>query len=173
MEAVQLPGPQGFWQHQAAGAAGDTALRRARQPVVANTLQDSRLEDPPTEEPGRPVYRIAELDATRASLRAWTQALPVAAPPVRAGVKAAPLLGLWGPWGAGGAGPRTASPRELWPGQRRCPSPASWWSEGLFGRSFSAAPPFQALRGLHCVRSLSVVRCISHSKGPPGWGPAL
>ena len=111
MEAVQLPGLQAFWQHQvlrglAAGAAGDTALRRVRRPVVANTLQDSCLEDPPTEEPGGPAHRIAELDATRASLPAWTQAFPVAAPPRESwheGGAAAGLVGALGRRGCGDA----------------------------------------------------------------------
>ena len=33
----------------------------------------------------------------------------------------------------------------------------SWQSEGLFGQSFSIAPPIQALRGLPCLGSFSVV----------------
>ena len=67
----------------------------------------------------------------------------------------------------------------------------SWWSEGLFGQSFSIALPVQALRGLLCLGSFSVVPCIRHIEGPPwlgsysvdphvrhlqghpGWGPAL
>ena len=48
-----------------------------------------------------------------------------------------------------------------------------WQSEGLFGQSFSIAPPVQALRGLPCLESFSVVRCIRHIEGPPGWGPTL
>ena len=64
----------------------------------------------------------------------------------------------------------------------------SWLSEGLFGQSFSVAPPIQALRGLPCLESFSVVllvrhiegplwlgsysvdRCTGHLKGHPGWG---
>ena len=46
-----------------------------------------------------------------------------------------------------------------------------WQSEGLFGQSFSVAPPVQALRGFPCLGSFSVVRCIRHIEGPPGWSP--
>ena len=48
-----------------------------------------------------------------------------------------------------------------------------WRSEGLFGQSFSVAPPVQALRGLPCLGSFSVVWRIRHIEGAPGWGPAL
>ena len=47
----------------------------------------------------------------------------------------------------------------------------SWWSEDLFGYSFSIALPIQALRGFPCLGSFSVVRCIRHIEGPPGWSP--
>ena len=66
----------------------------------------------------------------------------------------------------------------------------SWQSEGLFGQSFSVAPPIQALRGISCLGFFSVVPsqvhrgapltgsysadwCIRHLKGHPGWGPTL
>jgi len=74
----------------------------------------------------------------------------------------------------------------------------SWPSEGLFGESFSVALPVQALRGLPCLGSFSVVQHVRHIsapsppppfapqlgsysvdprvrhlKGHPGWGPAL
>ena len=48
----------------------------------------------------------------------------------------------------------------------------SWRSEGLFGQSFFITPPVQALRGLPCLGSFSVVRHIRHREGPHGWGPA-
>ena len=47
---------------------------------------------------------------------------------------------------------------------------SSWRSEGLFGRSFSVAPPIQALRGLPCLGSFSVVWSIGHIEGPPWLG---
>ena len=45
----------------------------------------------------------------------------------------------------------------------------SWRSEGLFGQSFSVAPPIQAPMGLPCLGSLSAVRRVRHIDGPPGW----
>ena len=74
----------------------------------------------------------------------------------------------------------------------------SWPSEGLFGQSFSIALLIQALRGLPCLGSFSVVQHVRHIsapsppppfapqlgsysvdphvrhlKGHPGWGPTL
>ena len=43
----------------------------------------------------------------------------------------------------------------------------SWQSEGLFGQSFSIAVPVQALRGLPCLGSFSVVQCVRHIERPP------
>ena len=70
------------------------------------------------------------------------------------------------------------------------PASCSWWSGGLFGQSFSVAPPIQVLRGIPCLGSISVFRlqafrgppwvgscsvfrCISHWKEHKEWGPAL
>ena len=41
----------------------------------------------------------------------------------------------------------------------------SWWSEFLFGQSFSTALPIQALRGLPCLESISIVQCVRHIEG--------
>ena len=71
----------------------------------------------------------------------------------------------------------------------------NWQSEGLFGQSFSIAPPIQALRWLPRLKFFSVVQCIRHIEGTPlpttplswlgsysvdghlnrhpGWGPTL
>ena len=46
----------------------------------------------------------------------------------------------------------------------------SWPSEGLFGQFFSIALPVQALRGLPCLGSCSVVLCIRHIEEPPWLG---
>ena len=48
-------------------------------------------------------------------------------------------------------------PQELWPYQSLFRASCIWGSGGLFGHSFSAAPPIQALRGLPCLGSFSVV----------------
>ena len=42
-------------------------------------------------------------------------------------------------------------------------------SEGLFGQCLSIALPTQALRGLLCLGSFSVVLCIRHIEGAPSW----
>ena len=47
----------------------------------------------------------------------------------------------------------------------------SWWSEGFFGQSFSIVPPVQALRGLPCLGTFSVVRCIRHINPPTPHPP--
>ena len=46
----------------------------------------------------------------------------------------------------------------------------SWQSEGLFGQSFSIAPPIQALRGLPCLGSFSAAQGIRHKEGLPWLG---
>ena len=51
-----------------------------------------------------------------------------------------------------------------------CQASCNWRVEGLFGQSFSIAPPIQALRGLPCLGSFSVVRCIRHIEGRPWLG---
>ena len=45
-----------------------------------------------------------------------------------------------------------------------------WSSEGPFGLSFSIALPIQALRGLPCLGSFSVVWCIRHIEVAPQAG---
>ena len=42
----------------------------------------------------------------------------------------------------------------------------SWQSEGLFGQSFSVAPPIQALRGISCLGFFSVVPSQVHRGAP-------
>ena len=42
----------------------------------------------------------------------------------------------------------------------------SWWSEGLFGQSFSIDPRVKALRRLPCLGSFFAVWCLSHIEGP-------
>ena len=49
----------------------------------------------------------------------------------------------------------------------------SWRSEGLFGQSFSIAPPIQALRRLPCLGSFSVVLRVRHIEGAPLAGVLL
>ena len=61
-------------------------------------------------------------------------------------------------------------PQELCPIRVFCWASCSWPSEGLFGQSFSVGRPIQALRGLPCLGSFSVLQCIRHIEAPI-WGP--
>ena len=119
--------------------------------------------------------------------------LPVAAlPQWELSVKVLQLLGLQGPW-------QRQVCRDTFCLHHRSYGPfrvflqasCSWQSEGLFGQSFSIAPPIQALKGLPYLGFFSVVpqvryvegppwlgsysanQCIRHLKGHPGWGPDL
>ena len=53
------------------------------------------------------------------------------------------------------------------------PASCSWRSEGLFDLFFSVAPPIQAVRGLPCLGSFSVVQCHRHLEGAPLAGVIL
>ena len=134
--------------------------------------------EPPslTEKPaGHSLQGCKELDTPKVTL--WAQTwlfLPVAAlPRWELTGKVAQLFGLWGPWWC-----QLCSDLDCL--HRRSYSPirvffwvsCSWRSEGLFGQSFSIAPPVHALRGLPCLGS-SVIWCIRHTEGPPGRGPTL
>ena len=90
--------------------------------------------------------------------------LPVAAlPQWGLSVKVAHLLGLRGPW-------RRQVCRDTDCLHHRSYGPVwvvyrascGWRSEGLFGQSFSVTPPIQALRGLPCPGSFSIVGCVRH-----------
>ena len=70
-------------------------------------------------------------------------------------------------------GHRVPPPQSYGPIRVFIPASCSWRSEGLFGQSLSVAPPVQALRGLPCLGSFSVVLGVRHIEGPPGWGPTL
>ena len=61
-------------------------------------------------------------------------------------------------------------PQESWPYQSLFRASCSWRSECLFDQSFSIAPPIQALRGLRCLGSFSVVLHFWHIEGPPWLG---
>ena len=60
--------------------------------------------------------------------------------------------------------------QELWPYQTFFNASCSWRSEGLFGQSFSIFLPIQALGGLPCLGSFSVVPRVRHIEGPPWLG---
>ena len=90
-------------------------------------------------------------------------------------VKVSQLLGFWGPWQRQVCRDMDCLHcRSYGPISVLFPASCSWPSEGLFGQSFSVAPSIQALRGLPCLESLSVVQCVRHIEmAPPGWGPTL
>ena len=92
-------GTQGSWQ---LGQQEIQCSRRVWEPVLANTLQYSCLENPPTEKPGRPQstgpQRVGHdwNDLACPDARLY---LPVAAPPQWGlTMKVVQLLVLWGPW---------------------------------------------------------------------------
>ena len=60
-------------------------------------------------------------------------------------------------------------PQELWSSQSLSRACCSWRPEGLFGQSFSVAPPIQSLRGLPCLGSLSCSSGQAH-RGAPWLG---
>ena len=62
--------------------------------------------------------------------------------------------------------------QELWPYQSFF-EPLVAGDQKTFLASLPGALPIQALRGLLCLGSFSVVGHIRHIKGPPWWGPTL
>ena len=153
--------------------------------------------EPPslTEKPGRPQSIGSQRVGHNWSDPACTEArifLPMAALPQWESVNVAQLLGLQGPWRRQVCRDRDCLPRRSYgPIRVFFRASCSWQSEGLFGQSFSAALPFQALSKLPCLGSFSVVpwvrhieappwlgsysldRRIRHLKGRPGWAPGL
>ena len=77
------------------------------------------------------------------------------------------------PGGAKRAGTQTASDAGVMTLSESFLEPLVPGDQKASGQSSSMAPPVQALRGLPCLGSLSVVLQIRHIEGPPGWGPTL
>ena len=109
---------------------------------------------------------------------------------MKVNMKVAAVIGLSDSGVIKYAGTRTASPAGIMILSVFFWASCCWWSESLFGQSFSVAPPIQELRGLPFLGSFSVVwhvrhiagpslesysvdQCIKHLKGHPGWRPAL
>ena len=89
-------------------------------------------------------------------------------------VKLVQLLGLWGPWWSQVCRYMDCLHcRSYGPNRVFFQTSCSWRSEDLFGQSFSVALPIQALRGLPCLGSLSVVQHDRHREGPPQAGVQL
>ena len=93
--------------------------------------------------------------------------LPVAAlPQWELSVKVAQLLSLQGPWWSQvGKDMDCLRCRSYVPIRVFFRASCSWQSKGL-----SLAPPVQALRGLPCLGSFSVVQCVRHVEGPSWLG---
>ena len=184
MELVQLRGLQWFWQHQVLRGVGGSGSRKysalegyGKQswPIGSSIL--AWRTPSLTEKPGRPQstgsQRVRQDQSdpehinTRLSFFACGSSVPVR---VKRGT-AAWLVGTW--------------QRHLFRdtdclvsrsyGSIRVffQASCSWRSEGLFGQSFSIALPIQALRGIPCLGTLSVVQLIRHIEEHPGWGPTL
>ena len=63
-------------------------------------------------------------------------------------MKVAQLLGMWGPWQRQVCRDMECLSRKSYgPVRVFFRASCSWQSEGLFGQSFSVAPPIQALEG--------------------------
>ena len=174
MEVVQLLGPQGFWQLQVLRGVGGQGGRKCSAlegdgnqcwPIRASILI---WRTPLTEKPGRPQSRVAK-SRTRPMQPCmhrgrthWGSSAPARAE--REGGAAA-----WpsGTLVASVQGHGCLCHRSSGPIRAFFRASCSWPSEGLFGQSLSIAPPVQALRGLPCLGSFSVVRPIRHIEGPP------
>ena len=77
-------------------------------------------------------------------------------------MKVMQLLGLQGLWW-----PQTFRDMDCYStGVMALSESCSWLSEGLFGQSFSIAPPVQAPKGLLCLGFFSVVQHVRHIEGP-------
>ena len=77
------------------------------------------------------------------------------------------------PGGTKCAGTRTASVTGVTALSVFFQASFNWLSEGLFGQSFSVAPPFEALRVFPFLESFSVVQRVRHIEGPPLAGILL
>ena len=182
---LAAPGTQGAWR---LGQQEIGCSRRVWQTVLANTLQYSCLENPPPWQrslAGHSLQRVrhywsdpARIDARLFFFcRFWDARLfwPVAALSQRElSLKVAQLLGLWGSWRRQVRRDTDCLCRRSHGTIRVCfLASCSWWSESLFGQPLSAVPPVQALGGLPCLGSFSVLQCIRYIEGAPLTGVLL
>ena len=120
---------------------------------------------------GHSLQGCKESDTTKATLCAEGQDLFFAcgsSAAVRAEREAGAALGLRGPWWCQVCRDTDCLRcRSYGPIRIFLQASCSWRLEGLFGQSFSTTLSVQALRGLPCLGSLSVVRCIRHIGRPP------
>ena len=185
MEVMQLLRPQRFWQHQVCRGIGSYGSRKYSAlegygnkywPIHSSILA-WRTPLPDRESWQAIVYRVTKRRTLpkQPCMHRHKTFLPVAAlPQCDLSVKVVQLFGLWGPWrdqvcrDTNSLHHRSYGPIRVF-FQASC----SWRSEDLFGQSFSVALPIQALRGLPCLGSLSVVQHDRHREGPPQAGVQL
>jgi len=168
---LATPGNQGSWQ---LGQQEVECSRSVWKPVVANTLQYTCLENPwQWSSTGHGPHGCNQLNSTKVVLRAKAQEfLPVAAlPQWGLSMKMVQLLGLWGPWRCHMCRDTNCLHRRSY-GPIRVFSQASWIRSPLWP-VLSVAPPVQTLTGLSSLGFFSVVQCIRHIDGHPGWSPTL
>ena len=160
----------------AARAAGNTVLWKDMATSIGQYAPVFLPGEPPslTEKPGRPqslgLQRVGhyQSDPVCIDRRLF---LPVAAlPQWELRVKVVQLLGLQGSWWCPVCSDMDCLHRRSYGPIRDYWASCSWRSEGLFGQSFSVAPPIQALRGLPCLGSFSAVGSSRHIEGPPRLG---
>ena len=133
---LAAPGTRVGWQ---LGQQEIECSRRVWQPVLANTLQYSCLESPTS---ARGAWQATVYRGAEETLHAWTHDFFA----WLAGTLAAPSV----------QGQGRPPGQELGPDQSLFSASRSWCSEGLFGQSFSEAPPFSTWR-LPCQGAFSVV----------------
>ena len=136
--------------------------------------------EPPslTEKPGRPVYRVAKSRTQSNPVHIVTRlffCLWQLCPSESWAWRWCSCLACGDSGRVKCAGTRTASTTGVMALSESFFKPLnSWRSEGLFGQSFSIALTVQALKGLPCLGSFSVVGCVRHIEGPlPDWDPTL
>ena len=176
VEVVQLFGLQGLWQHQVlSGVSGEGSRKYSALegygnqywPIRANILA-WRIPSL-TEKPGRPQSTGSQRvgwDGSDPARINTSFFLPVAAlPQWELGVKVVQLLDSQGPrWHQACGGTDSLHGRSSGSVFR---SSCSWSSEVLFGKSFSVALPVQALGGILCLGSFSVVwHHQTHTEAP-------
>ena len=128
-----------------------------------------------TKKPGRPrstgLQRVRHYQNDSACIDARLS-LPVAIlPRWQLSMKVAQWLGLWGLWWYGVCRDTDClHHRSYGPIRVFFQASCSWQSEGLCGQCFSVALPIQALRGLPCLRSFSVVPWVRDIEGSPWLG---
>ena len=171
VEVVQLLGPQGFWQHQVLKGVGGLGSRKysALEGLVNQywPIHSSILAW------RTPLQGVAKsrTQLKRPFMHRCKTFLPVAALPQWDWAwRWHRCLACRDPGGAKCAGTQTASATEVTALSVFFSVSYSWWSEGLFGQSFSLVLPVWAFRRFPCLGSFSVVQCVRHIEGPPWLG---